>query len=622
MRNATLYDGWEPSSPEVTGRSYLVHLPPIGIGTAAVESLTGYIARLAAAHAVETGVLVNRELLPRIPRTRGVLAGQLPVKMPAYSCEAHVLNGSGDRSRLWVSLLEKLTCIDRLDLLTALPWATTISCVHLLRPHRAWCSSCLGEKPAQAESVYERLLWAFQVVTVCPVHRRPLDIVCPSCRRTQHALSAKLRPGYCSRCQCWLGRADIANSFGDDVTEQIRVAEMVGQLLAESPSVPAGFGAELFRDNVRTAAGLRDVRHWIRRAAIPRMNSLVSLSLACDIPLLHFLTERIESDNNGEPKHSSKAHHRVADSIVEESLRTALAAIAPPPLRDIANGLGYRSVKPLQGRYRGLCGEIANKRRLWMEGPGQSSGKAPTSRDTIQRALAEDLEKYHITNILAVATSVGLTNKRRLYKGFHDVRRAIVAKNKRIRQRQREAMENALLDAFAEQPIPTVTEVARRLGFACVTGVTSRFPELTAELRRRRQAQMPKRGCWKTDYVRQKLAEALVELPPPPCSEIVRRLAGHRTAIREGFPDLWRALRARYVQHKGDVLRSKREAIASEVLSAIVDLRRKGVNPTIPLVLAQIPEPQRRSPALVEKAFHMAKRELSRGSSVSGRVSA
>jgi hypothetical protein len=28
MRNATLYDGWEPSRPEVNGRSYLVHLPP------------------------------------------------------------------------------------------------------------------------------------------------------------------------------------------------------------------------------------------------------------------------------------------------------------------------------------------------------------------------------------------------------------------------------------------------------------------------------------------------------------------------------------------------------------------------------------------------------------------
>src|SRR5271170_5236897 len=99
MRNATFYDGWESSRSEVNGRSYLVHLPPIGISTPAVESLTGYIARLAAAHAVETGVLVDRELLPRILRTRGVSAGQLRVKMPEYSFEGHALNGSGNRSR-------------------------------------------------------------------------------------------------------------------------------------------------------------------------------------------------------------------------------------------------------------------------------------------------------------------------------------------------------------------------------------------------------------------------------------------------------------------------------------------------------------------------------------------
>jgi hypothetical protein len=613
MHNATLYGGWEPLRPEVNGRSYLVHLPPIGIGTPAVESLTGYIARLAAAHAVETGLLVSRELLPRIPRTRGVSAGQLRVKMPEYSFEAHALNGSGDRSRLWVSLLEQLTCIDRLDFLTALPWATMISCVHLLRPHRAWCSSCYGEKPSQEDSVYERLLWAFQLVTVCPTHGRRLSTVCPSCGRTQRVLSAKVRSGYCSRCQCWLGTAGATNTSGDDLNEHIRVAEMVGQLLAASPSVPANFGTDLFRENVRTAGGLRDVRDWVQRGAIPRIDSLVSLSLSCDVPLLRLLMERIETGNNTEPKHSPKAHHRVADSIVAESLRTALAAFVPPPLREIANGLGYRTVAPLQRRYPVMCGEIASKRRSRMDASDQPSGKTPVPRDIIERALADELEKDDLTSFVAVAASVGLSNKRRLYKGFHAIRRAIVAKNRKIRQQKQEAMESALRDAFSERPMPTVTEVARRLGFACVTGVTARFPEQTAALRCARQAQLSKGGP-RTEHIRQKLAEALEEFPPAPCSEIVRRFAGHKTEIREGFPDLWRALRTRYAEHKRDVQRSKREAITSEVLRAVVGLRRKGVNPTIRLVLANIPERQRRSPGLVEKAVRAAKRELSIGS--------
>jgi hypothetical protein len=260
-----------------------------------------------------------------------------------------------------------------------------------------------------------------------------------------------------------------------------------------------------------------------------------------------------------------------------------------------------------------MCGEIANKRQAWMEALGQASGTTPVPRDTIERALTEELGKDGLTSLAAVAAEVGSSNKRRLYKGFHAVRRAFVAKNRKIRQQKQEAMERALRDAFSEQPMPTVTEVARRLGFACVTGVTSRFPEQTAALRCARQAQLSKGGP-RTEHIRQKLAEALKEFPPAPCSEIVRRLAGHRTEIREGFPDLWRALRTRYAEHKRDVQRSKREAISSEVLRVVVSLRRKGVNPTIRLVLASIPERQRRSPCLVEKAVRAAKHELSTGS--------
>lgn len=181
MRNATLYDGWEqPSRAEVNGRSYLAHLEPMGIGSTAVESLTSYVSRLAAVHAVETGVLIAGELLPHIPLMKGLSPGEFPAKTPEYSFDAHALNGSGDRSRLWVALLERLTCIERLDLLTALPWARAISCVHLLRRNRAWCCLCYGDGPSSVEPPYERLLWAFQLVTVCPTHGRRLDTGCPT----------------------------------------------------------------------------------------------------------------------------------------------------------------------------------------------------------------------------------------------------------------------------------------------------------------------------------------------------------------------------------------------------------------------------------------------------------
>ena len=201
MHSAAIYGALEMVTPVRVPCSYLYSLPPIGIGTAAVESFTGYITRLAAAHAVETGALVNTELLPRVPCTKGASIGDVPSKMPtSFFISAFPINGIGERARAWVSVLERLTGMRGLDLLTLLPWAKAISCVHLLRTQRAWCPYCYGKPPGLVDQqIYDRLLWTLQVVTACPVHCCPLESVCPSCTKEQYVFAPRMRPGYCSR---------------------------------------------------------------------------------------------------------------------------------------------------------------------------------------------------------------------------------------------------------------------------------------------------------------------------------------------------------------------------------------------------------------------------------------
>jgi hypothetical protein len=498
MRDAALYSDWESSRAIWNNRSYLYTLAPIGVGTAVVESLTGYIARLAAAHAVETGVLVNRELLPRVPYTKGVSAGHTPWKLPIYSfyIDAHTLNGIGDRSRLWVSLLQQLTCIQRLDLLTALPWAHAISCVHLLRTVRAWCPFCYGCERSPATSGYERLLWTFQIVTVCPNHGCPLDSICPSCGRAQYVFSSKSRPGYCYRCQCWLGRKPETSNLTGDHTEPIRIAEMVGEMLAAGPSLPAGFGLVQFQENIRefargaggslqfrAAIQHRHIRGWTTRTNAPRMDSLLALSCSQHVSMLRLLTEKITAAAAAVPQRSPYSHRRVSDNIAEEALRAALLSDVPPSLIEIATHLGYRTVASLQSRYSLLCVEISKKRRAGLKTFFPRSPVAPVPRSQVEKALTEALKKEGLTPLAAVAANVGLRNKRRLYKGFNVLRHAIVAKNDRIRKQRVALIETALLVALDERPIPSVTQVAHRFGFRSVTAITSRFPELSAQLR-------------------------------------------------------------------------------------------------------------------------------------------
>src|SRR5260370_4853733 len=62
MRTQPIFDSWDCTPPILPPRSRLYAIEPIGIGTPFVQSLSGYVARLADAHAVSVGHLLVREL--------------------------------------------------------------------------------------------------------------------------------------------------------------------------------------------------------------------------------------------------------------------------------------------------------------------------------------------------------------------------------------------------------------------------------------------------------------------------------------------------------------------------------------------------------------------------------
>ena len=129
-----------------------------------------------------------------------------------------------------------------------------------------------------------------------------------------------------------------------------------------------------------------------------------------------------------------------------------------------------------------LCDEIMSRRKTAPRTCRPVPATVPVPRDRIEAALLKALKKDIPTNLRAIAASLGLSTVRRLYKGFHDRRSTVVAKNAALRRQRVGAIEKALTAAFYEQPVPTVAEIARRLGFAGARPVASRFPELSATL--------------------------------------------------------------------------------------------------------------------------------------------
>ncbi len=61
------FDSWDLVPVSIPARSRLHSVEPIGIGTPFVESLTGYMIRLAASHAVRVSDLIEYELRSSIP---------------------------------------------------------------------------------------------------------------------------------------------------------------------------------------------------------------------------------------------------------------------------------------------------------------------------------------------------------------------------------------------------------------------------------------------------------------------------------------------------------------------------------------------------------------------------
>jgi len=237
-------DLWDLTPPLIPPRSRLYCLAPIGIGTPAVESLTGYVARLATTHGVLVRRLVEDEILPLLGRSYLLSPGNKGRSSSFWQeSETRALNGTGTLARDLVRVLETLTRRDDLRWLTMRPWAEVLPVKGLLRRQRAWCPACYEEWRQTGAVIYDPLLWTLASVTACSRHRCRLEQACPhpDCRQLLSLLRPRSQPGSCSACGRWLGRA-AADRSGDELTdEELRaqscVGEAIGELLAGAPKL-------------------------------------------------------------------------------------------------------------------------------------------------------------------------------------------------------------------------------------------------------------------------------------------------------------------------------------------------------------------------------------------------
>lgn len=393
FESLTTCELWNLEKPLIPKRSRLYQLEPVGIGTPLVESLTSYIARLAKAHCVLPGVLMERELAPFLKKVAGSIE-LLDERNSRTGVFGHTgtLNGIGVMAADWVRALHTLTMRNDLHFLTMLTWAEVFPAKGLLRDKWAHCPVCYEEWRTLGQVIYEPLLWGLHGVDVCPRHHRSSSFQCPRCQQKRTPLAWRSQAGYCSKCGHWLGSLEDAESFNLQAIVQkqysweLWAATAIGKLIATAPQLPRPPRRErigrVFSDcidevtegNIAAFARLvgkpkNTVWMWKSGKVLPQLNVLTDSCYQLGVSLVDLLTgdilpqsiNRISKSPQAQSAHVGAAPKNNCDlnKLEQSLLAVKYSGEYPPPCTaEVAKRLNY-NVRFLRRHFNDLCASIS-----------------------------------------------------------------------------------------------------------------------------------------------------------------------------------------------------------------------------------------------------------------------
>jgi transcriptional regulator with XRE-family HTH domain len=371
------YESWDLRKVAIPSRSRLYQLEPVGIRTRMVESLTGYIERLAEAHCIPPEVLISRTITPLLKQI--FLKSRTSRDLRSLFDRATAINGTGNIAIDLVQALQDLTLIEDLHLLTLLFWAEVIPTRNLFRTQSAWCAVCYEEWRLTKQVIYKPLIWTINSVQVCPLHKINLCLQCPHCNQKLPLLSWRSQPGYCSKCGGWLGMNLPVKSYSqlidcltlsqEELQWQTWIVEVIGELISSTLSFNSPPAKEeiakslslvinaVTNGNIAEFARLMGIPKntlwmWQTGKALPVLDILLKICYRLEISLLDLLKpEQLAAKSFTKISHQTIRRSPTVRSSpksfdanqVQNALLTILESENEPPLamEEVAKHLGY-----------------------------------------------------------------------------------------------------------------------------------------------------------------------------------------------------------------------------------------------------------------------------------------
>ena len=604
-----LFDSWDSTPPVLPPRSRLYPLEPVGIGTPFVESLSGYIARLADAHAISVGDLVGRELSPSVKKcltSVGPSMRQSRASSHGFRAGASTINGFGKHSKRWIDALATATFQKDLPFLTLSPFDAVFSPHGVSRDTRMWCPKCYDEWHMAGTCIYEPLLWNIGFVTFCRRHLVPLVSGCPHCRRRSRPLAVYSRPGHCSHCQQWLGGSaagSLGNGTDDARPHDIALAhvEAIGELLAIAPRLAGISLLGVFIANLKScvdAITAGNIEAFARRCQVsrspvqfvlsgrcmPTLNLMLRISYQLTIPVTAFLqNDPLRAGEYWEQARQDLGSGRIIPARRSiQQLRLELVKAAQeepvPSVSEIAGRLGYKGTKRLYDACPDLCKQIATKYRqsgrshLWKKPGAERICERVDLKQLLEQCLSQDWP----VSVHGLAVSVGYASDSCLRQKFPDLCRAIAHKRAAQRAARLADMERVLTQVLNDDSIPTLNDLRRRLGYSNADCLRQHFPALCEQIRARRKTVRQEEIA----KAKRTLQAILSEIPVVSLRIASQRMGVSCAYLYELCPEESLAITSRYRGWRRDTAEQRKIVLFQEVHKVVRQLHHEGECPS------------------------------------------
>jgi transcriptional regulator with XRE-family HTH domain len=491
-----IYESWKLNEiKNFPNRTILYNLPPLGIGTAEAESLTGYISRLAQEH-----YLSPIRLLKICFREEDYVPFCI-AQNSINSTLASNLNGFSQISESVVKVLQKATFDDDIRYTSLLFWRGKISNHKLLKKWTVWCPLCYEEQKSQNKPIYNKLIWIIEGISVCLIHNTSLAEICPFCKKNMKHLGNKSRPGYCSNCLKWLGinkdgfsrLYNIQNNKGDFWTTKNIAELLVNPYLTCKETNHHKFVWNLaniiekrYHGNINDFAYENNlwhlsVRRILKSEILPTLEMILRISYSLKISAVDFFNEKskdIERETYISCISNSKPNKiRELEIFLNEIINET------PPLS--ANETSREMGLPTTWLKRNFPDKYEQIVERYSNYTKQKSSKKSDSE--VREILINATEETPPPSLQSIFRSIGCRNTGFIYyQNFPELCRIVADRYKKANRKQfnLEAAEKALELSLKEEPPPSFSEVARRL--KCSRGtLNKKFPSLATAVHER-----------------------------------------------------------------------------------------------------------------------------------------